>query len=425
MKSDTQHFGKILSFSAAFLLFAVFTNAAPQVDGVSHDPAFISAGDEVTISVNLRETDHPEKNWDEDKTLKAVLEPDNRLAREHSVIVDDMDRSIGFLYPDGVWNQNYEVKFDSDAPTGNYGYRVLIQYLEDGEPIDITRENGTTTTTYVERFNVDVDRKGVEISSTVQQTDPVNLRPGYNYATSTVAITNTGNKPVENIELHPDTPEMITPAYSKDEKFLIGKLNPGETFTLDMDLNIDEDIQPGRHVIEFNSVYEDTDSNEYSQILEAPIRIEGRPDLELEQVSNIMSAGESGDFRLKVTNTGSHTAEGVTSRVLLEREQPFILETRSDYIGDIEPGETSESVLELGSDRSATLKEHQLRIQLRATGDSEEGDNSVYTFTEHQTVELVDRARSPLIYIGLIGAVAVLLVAGLHYRRSRESEEDQ
>ena len=413
---------------AAFLAFSFFlglTTAAPQVNGVSTDPAFISAGDEVTLSVNMQETDYPDKNWDEDMELKARLEPGNKLARDHSIITDDRDRSIGFLYPEGVWNQNYQVKFNGDAPTGKYEYRVAIQYLENGEPVEIQTEDGSYNATYVEYFEVDVDKEGVELTSTVESSEPKNLRPGNNYATTTVRVTNSGNKPIENIELSPETPDLIRPAYSKDEKFFIGKLNPGQSSTLDLGLNLDEEIEPGRHIVDLNTVYEDEDSNEYNQVLQAPIRVEGRPDLELESVENVMAAGATSTLRLEIRNNGKHTAESVTARALLEREQPFSLDTRSDYIGDIESGETAEAVMEITADRTATLKDHEIKVQMRATGDSEEGDRSVYTFTEHQEVTVEGRTRSSLIYVGLAGALAVLLGVVYWRRKSNGGENDE
>ena len=416
---------KVFAALLAFSFFLGLTTAAPQVNGVSTDPAFISAGDEVTLSVNMQETDYPDKNWDEDMELKARLEPGNKLARDHSIITDDRDRSIGFLYPEGVWNQNYQVKFNGDAPTGKYEYRVAIQYLENGEPVEIQTEDGSYNATYVEYFEVDVDKEGVELTSTVESSEPKNLRPGNNYATTTVRVTNSGNKPIENIELSPETPDLIRPAYSKDEKFFIGKLNPGQSSTLDLGLNLDEEIEPGRHIVDLNTVYEDEDSNEYNQVLQAPIRVEGRPDLELESVENVMAAGATSTLRLEIRNNGKHTAESVTARALLEREQPFSLDTRSDYIGDIESGETAEAVMEITADRTATLKDHEIKVQMRATGDSEEGDRSVYTFTEHQEVALEGRTRSSLIYVGLAGALAVLLGAVYWRRKSNGGENDE
>ena len=81
--------------------------------------------------------------------------------------------------------------------------------------------------------------------------------------------------------------------------------------------------------------------------------------------------------------------------------------------------------MEITADRTATLKDHEVKIQMRATGDSEEGDRSVYTFTEHQEVTLEGRTRSSLIYVGLAGALAVLLVAVYWRRKSNGGENDE
>ena len=133
MKQTTQSTAFKTSLIISALLFAVSTvSAAPVLDGVSYDPGFISAGDRVNISANLHETDYPDKTWDEDKKLKAVLMPGNKLTRDYVTIEDDRDESIGFLYPEGVWNQRFQVKVDSGAPTGMYDFEIHIQYLRNG-----------------------------------------------------------------------------------------------------------------------------------------------------------------------------------------------------------------------------------------------------------------------------------------------------
>lgn len=116
----------------------------------------------------------------------------------------------------------------------------------------------------------------------------------------------------------------------------------------------------------------------------------------------------------------------MTARIIAERTQPFALNDRSNYIGEIKPGETAEAVMKLSAQRSADLKTHQLKVQLRAMGDSEEGDNSVYTFTENAEVKITERTNSPLIYAGIVTA---LLVTGLllfrHYKGNSKPGKDE
>ena len=409
MKITTHNTTFKIAFTLSIIaLVAGTASATPVLDDVSYNPAFISAGDRVNISANIHETQTPETVWDEDKRLKVVLKPENRLAREYITIEDDRDDSIGFLYPDGVWNQRFQVKVDSGAPTGMYDFELHIQYLENGEPVEIPTEDGNSKFTVVRDFSMPVDNEGVDISANVERTEPTVPRPGDDYVETHITYTNTGNKPLEEVEIRPDTPEMVQPAYSQDEKFYINRLKEGESASRVLTLELDEDLEAGLHHVDLSTTYEDESGNSYSETLQAPLRVEGRPDLELVDAETEMKAGSTEQLRVKVKNTGEQDAESVTARVIAERSQPFSLEDRSNYIGEIESGETSEAVLRVSADRSAALKTHQVKIQLRANGDSDEGDHSVYTFTEETEVELTGRTQSPLIYIGAAAAIFVL-----------------
>ena len=427
MKHATRHTAiKIATTLSIFLVMAGAASAAPKLDAVSFDPGFITAGDRVNISANMHETNYPDKNWDEDKKLKVVLKPDNRLTREYITIEDDRDESIGFLYPDGVWNQRYQVKVDSGAPTGMYDFELHVQYLEDGEPVKIQTKEGSYNFTVIRDFSMPVDNEGVDLSGNVEGTDPKTPRPGDSYTDMQLTFTNTGNKPIEEIELNPETQELVETAYSQDEKFFVDRLNEGDKASRNLSLDLDEDLEEGLHWIKMSATYEDTSSNTYTEKIELPLRVEGRPDLEIVNSSTEMKAGETKQLHVKVENTGEQDAESVTTRVIAERSQPFSLEDRSNYIGEIESGETNEAVLRLSAERSASLKTHQVKVQLRANGDSEEGDQSVYTFTEQAKVELTERNQSNLIFIGLIAALLVA-VAGIYRYKSntKDKEEDR
>lgn len=409
---------KIAIALSILLLSAGVASATPKLDGVSYDPGFISAGDRVNISANLHETDYPDKTWDEDKTLKVVLKPGNRLTREYITIEDDRDESIGFLYPNGVWNQRYQVKVDSGAPKGMYDLELHVQYLEDGEPIEIPGGSGNEYT-IIKHFSMPVDSEGVDLSSNVLRTDPSVPRSGDNYVETDVRFTNTSNKPVEEIDIRPSTPESIDSSYSRDEKFFINELMEGDSAEKTISFNLEDDLEPGLHIVNLSAIYEDESGNSYSRDLELPLRVEGRPDLELVNSSMEMKAGETSELRVRVKNTGAQDAESVTARVIAERTQPFSLEDRSNYIGEIESGETGEAVMKISSERSATLKDHQIKIQLRANGDSEEGDHSVYTYTEEARVELAGRESSNLIFLGIAAALLVLIGGFYRYRSQK------
>lgn len=424
MKHTTTHLTAMkLAFIFSVIAFGVTTvSATPKLDAVSYDPGFISAGDRVNISANMHETNYLDKTWDGDKKLKVVLKPGNKLTREYVTIEDDRDESIGFLYPQGVWNQRFQIKVDSGAPTGQYDFELHIQYLENGEAIEIPTNSGQEYTV-IRDFSMPVDNEGVDISANVQKTDPTVPRAGDNYVKTEVVYTNTGNKPLEEIEIYPETPKNIDPAYSQDEKFYVNQLLEGDSVTRTLTLKLDENLEAGLHNIDLSANYEDESGNSYTENLKVPLRVEGRPDLELIDAEMKMKAGETSELRVKVENTGEQDAESVTARIIAERTQPFSLNDRSNYIGEIESGETAEAVMSISADSEAALKKHQIKVQLRANGDSEEGDRSVYTFTEQANVELTGRTESSLIYIGIVAALIVALAASYKYLKGRSGKE--
>lgn len=400
------------TFKTAFALITVIAltstaSSVPELDAVSFDPAFISAGDRVNISANIHETQTVETEWDSEKTLKVVLKPGNRLTEKYVTIEDERDESIGFLYPDGVWNQRFQVKVDSGAPTGGYKFELHIQYLEEGQPVDLS-SGEEKKLTFIEEFAMPVDREGVDITGDVTRTSPTVPRPGDNYVEIDFSVANTGNKPLEEIELKPETPELVDTSFSKDEKFFIDRLEEGISSSRTLSVNLGEKLEAGRHMVNLSAVYEDVGGNAYSEKISLPLRVEGKPDLELTGAEKTMMAGEDSSVRITVKNTGEQDAESVTARLISERTQPFSLEDRSNYIGEIESGEKSEAVMKISSDRSAVMKTHRLKIRLRSNGDSEEGDHSVYTFTEDKEIRIEGRTRSSMIYLGVIAALLVL-----------------
>jgi hypothetical protein len=81
--------------------------------------------------------------------------------------------------------------------------------------------------------------------------------------------------------------------------------------------------------------------------------------------------------------------------------------------------------MKISTDRTAALKQHQVKIQLRANGDSEEGDHSVYTFTEQTAVELTGRTESSLIYVGIAAAVVIAVLGLYRYRKKSKTGSEE
>ena len=378
--------------------------SAPELQDVSFDPGVIAGGDRVDITASL----HYDilDGEEEEKDIDVTLSPDNRLAEEYVTFEDDYSDSI-FIYPGGGWNQQFQIKVHGDAPSGDYRFSV-----------DITESNSNSDVTYEQEFTMPVEKEGVDLTADVVQTSPDTPRSGDNDVRMDLRLSNTGSKDIEEIEINPRFPESISSSDSMTEKLFINRIFEASSSRQELKVDIEDELDPGVYRINLSTRYEDTDGNSYSEEMTVPLRVEGRPDLELRNNSLEMKAGATSQLRLTVANTGSQDAEAVSARVIAQSSQPFSLADRSDYIGEIGPGEEGTAVLSISSDRSASLKNHQVMIELRANGDSEEGDNSVYTFSENTEVVLVERSRSSLIYVGVAAAGLVLVLAAFRHFRS-------
>ena len=109
-------------------------------------------------------------------------------------------------------------------------------------------------------------------------------------------------------------------------------------------------------------------------------------------------------------NTGTEDAEAVDARLITQSSQPFSFDSRSNYIGELKPGETGKAVFKVKIDKDAEFKEHFLKMLIRAKGDSDKGDENIYTFNRRASIGVEGKESNKLIGIGVI---AVIIMLGL------------
>lgn len=400
------------------LVAVMMSNAAatPQLDGVSFDPAFPAAGDTVEVAMNLHETQYPDKSWEPVYTLDVRVVPDDRVTAEHTTVLGQRDDSIGFLYPEGYWNERTRITIDSDAPALNYSYRVELQYLDDGEPVEIQTDGGTTTTTVIERFQMPVDAEGIDLEVGNLEVSPTDPRPDDDGIDVTAEIVNTGEQRADSVIVHAGDVGGIEPADGSNNRVFLGSIGPDGSAEADLTYDIGTDVTPAVHDVPVSFRYEDEDSTSFEDATTFPLRIEGRPQLEVQQDSvSTVKAGGSSLIRFTVENTGQQDAESSEVRILPKASQPVTMADRSMYLGEITAGEEATASMRVRADRSAAQQPYNLDLEIRSLGDSDEGDSSVYTESERVMVEVDGVKQSPLLPAGILGAA---LIAGfLAYRR--------
>lgn len=374
------------------------------LESTSTDPAFLTTGAEATIATTLYRN-----VGDEDQgRLRISLQPGSRLTEQYIRIDRDADPTIAHLTQGETYNTKHEIYIEGDAPTGTYRFELRI-YDE---------EKRSTTT---KPFTLTVDRDGVSLDATVTETTPRILRPGEDTAQIQIRYTNDGEQPLEDITVNPTHPDGITTVYSEDQSYRIPRLEPGAHTDLSLTLELEETLQPGTYNEVLNAEYEDTDQNTYTESHVVPLRIDGRPHLQLTTTKTQIPIGETQDVQVEIKNNGTHTAENVEARLIIQPGQPITPLDRSQYIGDLKPGEARNTTFNLETQRTAKGTQNIL-LQLRHTGEADEGDTSVYTERESFNLELVPTENNYSTYT-VIGAVALLL-AGITYAIKRRKQRN-
>lgn len=384
-----------------------------QLDSIQFDPAIIASGDEVDIIVQFHEeglSKNSEKINNPEWRFHVNLEPDDTLTEEYVLIADakgdDMHRTI---YSGGYYNKRFRVKVESDAPAGNYEFRLSGRWYKEGEPEEASQ---------FLKFMMPVKKEGILLDVSNFQTVPSEVRPGDNYVKIVSRIENSGEKDAKAVEVKLELPEGLEASYSNDNRIWVGRVNAGESKEMVFYADVDEYAEPGVYDIAYSFEYMDLDNNEHDDTTMLPFRVKPRPYLEIARYAGEGLAGDSGKLYVTVRNTGSESAESVDVRILKQSAQPFEFDVRSEYIGELEPGEEGVAIFDISINDDADVKEYDFKLLIRSKGDSDEGDDNIYTYTRRAKFDVTGQAPNRLRDYGLIavGVIAVIIIISLIYR---------
>ena len=396
---------KILMSIFLIVVYSSIAYAAVQFDSVSFDPAVIAAGDEVDITINF----HDEAFYDtqaqyKGTALKVFLEPADTISEKYLLITDATGSpNVGHLFAQGVWKKTFRVKVSNEAPTVKYKLRVKFQYFVDNKPIEVAK---------VQDFFIDVKKEGIILGIANIVTVPSAVRPGDNYVELDTYIENSGNKNSKSVEAMLNLPEKLKHSYTNNNRLWIGKLAANESKKATFFINIEEDAKPTKYNLDLEFNYMDLDDNKYTKKVIIPFLVKEKPVIDVVDVKGNGKAGSTVNLEVYLKNTGTEDAEAVDARLITQSSQPFSFDSRSNYIGELKPGETGKAVFKVKIDKDAEFKEHFLKMLIRAKGDSDKGDENIYPFNRRAAIKVEGKVPNKLIGIGII-AIAIVIGLGI------------
>lgn len=386
----------------ALVLLIPAVSASIQLDGISTDPAIIAAGDSVDVIVEYSTGSFNDRFATSEYRFAPRLIAGDAQTSEYVTISDPQGISRFATLPAGATRtQVFRIKVSEQAPADKYSFELIGEW---------TRNGVVEQAVLSERFFLDVKREAIVLSVSDVRSDPQRLLPGTREATLHVQISNSGSKDAFDVRLHAEMPENITSSFASSTRSYVGSVASGSVQHTTLTVDLHEALLSGEHEIEYTLMYRDDSQNAYETRVTAPLFISEKPLLRVESMNSTLVAGREATLSLRVHNHGVVAAEAIDVRLLTESNQPFDLSTRSAYIGKLYPNESTTVHLRVAAQQEALAGEYNIPVLLRATGDSNHNDNTVYTFRERAVVSVHENNKN---FYAAIGLVAVLLLAGL------------
>ncbi|MCA9460338.1 MAG: COG1361 S-layer family protein, partial [Nanoarchaeota archaeon] len=407
IREKKSNIARNIIFLMMFLLIGIHSSfASLELNYIHFDPAIIASGDEVDIVIEFESKNLP---FADDKiggsgeySFKVKLLADDDLSKNNVMILDsEGDDLKGSVIAGEKYYKKFRVKINSDAPAANYEFKLEGRWYKNDKPLDIIEEL---------RFKIPVKKEGIIIDLSSIQTSPSQIRAGDKFVELKTYIENVGEKNSKSLEIILENIDYIEPSYSNNNRIWLGSLGAGESKEVIFYVNIDNFAKGGVYNLNFNITYMDLDDNSFSKINTLPLLIKKKPYLEIEKVEGNGLAGKDSKLYVWVKNIGEESAESVDIRILKQNSQPFEFEARSSYIGELEVNESGLAIFDIEVLSNADIKNHDFKLLIRAKGDSDEGDDTIYTFNRRASFEVTGTSPNYYLIYGVFGLILLIII---------------
>lgn len=401
---------KIATIFLAFFIIPVFSNAALVLDSIQFDPAIIASGDEVEVVVQFHDqitAITSDKIGNKNYEFQVKLLADDSVSKEYVLILDREGEDIfGKVYAGEVYNKKFRIKVAQNAPAANYEFKLVGQWYKNDVP-----EGGTQEI----KFLLPVKKEGISLSLSNIISNPEKIRSGDKNVLISASIFNSGEKLAKNVILKFNYPQKITSSYTNNNEILTGVIASFEEKKIQIYVDTEKELKSGVYEINYTLSYQDIDSNEYTKNGVIAVVIKKKPSIEVISSNVIGKAGEEIILEVVLKNIGEEKAESVDVRIVKQSSQPFEMDVRSAYIGQLNPDENGTAIFLIRANSDAEIKRHNLNLAIRAKGDSEEGDSNIYTFSDSASIEITNKSENNYPLYGFVFLIIIVLAGVIVY----------
>ncbi|MCD6367467.1 MAG: COG1361 S-layer family protein [Candidatus Aenigmarchaeota archaeon] len=377
----------------------IFGSTVLQIQELKYDPYPAEAGKYMDLWVKIENI-----GTEEAKDVTCVLLPEYPFSLDPN---ENATRNIGRLPGTKEVILQYKLRVDSNAVEGWNEMKIKCR-----------TENSDSWT--IHKFEIYVESKIPEFAIGSIVSDPTKLFPDSEENKLSVEIQNIGTGDAELVTSELILPKGITPSESYSNIANLGTIKEGESKTAEYYIDIDKKTVPGNYKAKLIIKYKDSNNNrkEYkNQTLDVNIVVKPLPLFEIENVStnpDKLSQGDKASLRLTIKNVGFKEAKTVSVKIYKQSDQPFDFDEKYDYIGNLKPNQSGETVFRFDVNDNANLKTYFLKAEIRyLIGDE-------VKIVEKQIPIKVEMKKrdSKLFFLGILFVVFVIL-SGVYYGRKK------
>ncbi|SFR42264.1 COG1361 S-layer family protein [Halogeometricum limi] len=312
----------------------------------------------------------------------------------------ETEYAVGELAPNETTPFSFTVDVKSEADPGPRQYGVMVNFRnQDGDQV---QSDVVDVPVRVGQSNAGFEIRNLESS----------LRVGEE-GTLSGTLVNTGDDPVTNavLQFNP-AGQTVTPV---ETEYAVGNLDAGESREFSFQVEVSSSSGGGPRQFGFQVAYRDEDNQQRtSNTLEVQTDIAPESaEFEVTPVNGSFAAGETGEFRVNITNTRDEPLSDISAKIYAE--SPLSSSNSEAFVEELGPGETETIVFELSAGGSALAKTYPVKMDFQY--DDSRGETTI-SDTYQVPVEVTESEGDGL-PLGLIGIIVLGIVgiAGFVYVR--------
>lgn len=327
---------------------------------------------------------------------------------------EDNAKYVESLAPGEEVTFEFRLRANEKLRNGVYPLKVSLTYTSEPDDSQVSDER---------LLGIAVSGRERLIVSKVS-TSPSRVLAGTNNVEISVEVENVGSGSARYVILKPMPVPPFELAETSQQIINLGSLAQGDSAKATFMVNVAGNADGDSYEIPVKIEYVDANGENRELELGIPVIVNEKPKIEIEDVrfDKTPLQGEDLTVYVELKNVGGEQAENVLIEGVVKADQPFTLVKRTDYIGDLGPGQSGEGALVISVARDALPKDYTVQVRIRAVGDKESGDDSVYVFEKSITIPVEENTRTEGnlrmagIVVGLL-VVLVVIVTALRKRR--------